>query len=87
MRKKISGYLSLISSFNKNKKLKIDLEKLLINCKQHNIEGLLFKIKNDFQKLQKENNQENRINKEGAEYEDNMYKEILKKLYLLFAKI
>ena len=84
--KKISGYLSLISSFNKNKKLKIDLEKLLINCKQHNIEGLIFKIKNDFHKLQKENNQENWINKEGAEYEENMYKEILKKIVPTFCQ-
>ena len=31
--KKISDYLELISSFNKNKNLKIDLDKLLINCK------------------------------------------------------
>ena len=45
--KKIQDYISLISTFNNNEKLKLDLEKLLINCEKHNIEGLIFKIKND----------------------------------------
>ena len=44
---KISNYLELVSTFNNNKNLKIDLDKLLINCKEHQIESLIFKIKND----------------------------------------
>ena len=44
---KITDYIELISSFNKNPKLKIDLDNLLINCRLHNIEGLIFKIKNN----------------------------------------
>ena len=69
--KKITEYIDLISSYNNNEKLKINLENHLINCKQHNIEGLIFKIKNDENK-RKELNQ-----KEGQEYEDYMIKEIL----------
>ena len=100
--KKIGTYLGLISSFNKNKKLKIDLEKLLINCEQHNIEGLIFKIKNDLlnkTKNNKENNNEDNnadnkedknekhwILKEGPEYEDNMIKEVLKKIVPTFCQ-
>ena len=69
--KKIIEYIDLISSYNNNDKLKIDLEKHLINCKQHNIEGLIFKIKNDKEK-------EKELSKlEGQEYEDYMIKEIL----------
>ena len=45
--KKICNFLELISTFNNNKDLKIDLDKLLINCKEHQIESLIFKIKND----------------------------------------
>ena len=38
---KINEYIKLISSFNKNEKnLTLDLEKLLINCKPHDIAGL-----------------------------------------------
>jgi len=74
--KKIFEYLRLIASFNNNKQLKIDLEKLLINCKQHNIEGIIFKIKNDLLN-KKEKNKENWLNKEGIEYEENLIKEIL----------
>lgn len=47
---KISEYLDLLATFNNNDKLKIDLEKLLINCKKHNIEGLIFAIKNERKK-------------------------------------
>ena len=72
--KKIFEYIDLISSFNNNDKLKIDLEKLLINCKLHNIQGLKFRIKND--KLKKKN--EEWIKKDGQEYEDEMIKEVLK---------
>ena len=75
--KNISEYLKLIASFNNNKQLKIDLDKLLINCKQHNIEGIIFKIKNDLLN-KKEKNKEDWIYKEGIEYEENLIKEILK---------
>ena len=116
--KKISDYFGLIASFNKNPKLKIDLEKLFINCEQHNIEGLIFKIKNDLtnkvknqEKGENEKNEEiheekeenkegkegnnegkeekkddNWINKEGLEYEDNMSKEIFKKIVPTFCQ-
>ena len=116
--KKISDYFGLIASFNKNPKLKIDLEKLFINCEQHNIEGLIFKIKNDLtnkvknqEKGENEKNEEiheekeenkegkegnnegkeekkddNWINKEGQEYEDNMSKEIFKKIVPTFCQ-
>ena len=45
--KKIMNYFSAISSYNNNKKLKLDLEKLMINCQSHSIEGLIYKIKNE----------------------------------------
>ena len=83
--KNISDYFSLISSFNNNKKLKIDLEQLLINCEQHHIEGLIFKIKNDLL-IAKEKNKENWIYKEGPEYEDNLIKEILNKIVPVFCQ-
>jgi len=79
---KITEYIDLISSFNNNKNLKIDLEKLLINCKQHNIEGLIFKIKNE--KLKNEN--EEWVKKEGPEYEDNMIKAVLNKIVPTFCQ-
>ena len=43
--KKINDYIELISSFNNHPQLKIDLDNLLINCRLHHIEGLIFKIK------------------------------------------
>ena len=97
--KKISDYLDLISSFNNNKKLKIDLERLLINCKRHNIEGLIFKIKNDLlnkiknekeerkeNEGKEENIEENWILKEGPEYEDKMTNEIFKRIVPTFCQ-
>ena len=42
--KKIWNYIEEISGI-KNKNLTLNLEKLLINCKGHNINGLIFKIK------------------------------------------
>jgi hypothetical protein len=85
--KKISGYFDLIASFNKNKKLKINLEKLIINCKQHNIEALIFKIKNDLKnKGNEDNKEENWIFKEGPEYEEKMNKEVLKKIVPIFCQ-
>ena len=83
--KNLSDYLKLISSFNNSKKLKISLEKLLINCEQHNIEGLIFKIKNDVLKKE-EKNIDHWIYKEGPEYEDNLIKEILKKIVPVFCQ-
>ena len=54
------------------------MEKLLINGKQHNIEGLIFKIKNDFSK--------NKIEIEEGEYENIITKEIFKKLVPTFCQ-
>ena len=78
--RKISEYLEIISSFNHEKNLKIDLEKLLINCQQHSIEGLLFKIKNKINK----DEQENELNNE--EYEKMIIKEIFKKIVPTFCQ-
>ena len=83
--KNISDYLRLISSFNNNNKLRICLEQLLINCQQHHIEGLIFKIKNDLL-IEKEKNKENWIYKDGFEYEDNLIKEILNKIVPVFCQ-
>ena len=84
---KISGYIKLISTFNNSKnKLKIELDKLLINCKQHHIEGLIFKIKNDYLNKNKNKNEDHWIFKEGVEYEENMTKEILKKISPTFCQ-
>ena len=69
--KKIYEYISLIASFNDNPKLKLDLEKLFINCKLNNIEGLIFKIKNE----QKDNEI---FQKENPDYEINIFKNIFK---------
>ena len=76
--KKISEYIDLISSFNNENNLKIDLEKLLINCKQHNIEGLIFKIKND--QIKNKNN----LNNEN--YEIFIIKEVFKKIVPTFCQ-
>ena len=78
--KHIAEYLDIISSFNNEKNLKIDLEKLLINCKLHNIEGLIFKIKNNLKKNQDENDDEN------EKYEKIIIKEVLKKIVPTFCQ-
>ena len=75
--KKISEYIDVISSFNHEKNLKINLEKLLINSKQHNIEGLIFKIKNDLMKQKVE------IKEDYGNY---LIKEVLKKLVPTFCQ-
>ena len=49
--KKIIDYIQLISSYNNNTKLKLNLEKLLVNCNKNNIEGLIFNIKNNLEKI------------------------------------
>ena len=75
---KITDYINLISTYNNNKKLKLDLDKLLINCKQHDIEGLIFKIKNDNPKL---------LNDKGTnEYESFIIKEVFKKIVPTFCQ-
>ena len=80
---KIYDFIKLISSFNENKDLKIDLGKLLINCERHNIEGLIFKIKNDLIK----NKKEEEIKKmQGPEYEDFIIKESFKKIAPTFCQ-
>jgi hypothetical protein len=73
--KKISEFIEIISSFNNEKNLKIDLENLLINCEQHNIEGLIFKIKNS---KEKKNNNEPKEIKDEQNYEINMIKGVFK---------
>ena len=73
----INKYFFLISCFNNNKELKYDLGKLLINCRPHNIEGLVFKTKQDI-----ENNKI--LNKKhlekGKTYEEIIIKETFKKI-------
>ena len=81
--KKISEYIEIISTFNNEKNLKIDLENLLINCEQHNIEGLIFKIKNSKEK--KNDNEPNEI-KDEQNYEINMIKEVFKKIVPTFCQ-
>ena len=70
--KKINDYIELISSFNNHPQLKIDLDNLLINCRLHHIEGLIFKIKNII------NNKKEIFPKEEKEYEEYIIKEVLK---------
>ncbi len=75
---KITDYIKLISTYNNNKKLKLDLDKLLINCKQHDIEGLIFKIKNDNPKI---------LNDKGTnEYSSFIIKEVFKKIVPTFCQ-
>ena len=63
----ITEYINLVSTYNNNKKLKLDLEKLLINCKQHNIEGLIFKLKNDI--IKNKEDEQNNEEKDEQNYE------------------
>ena len=75
---KISEYIKLVSSFNNNKKLKLDLEKLFINCKKHDIEGIIFKIKND---------NPNILTEKGTnEYETFITVEVFKKIVPTFCQ-
>ena len=77
---KINEYINLIIRFNKNKnELKLDLEKLLINCKPHEIAGLFFKLKNE--------NNNDIIKEKGKEkYEEYMVNSILKKIVPTFCQ-
>ena len=76
---KIVEFINLISTFNNNKNLKIDLEKLLINCKQHDIEGLIFKIKNNFIESKKSQNKK-------LDYESFIIKEVFEKIVPTFCQ-
>ena len=78
---KITNFINLISTFNNNKNLKIDLEKLLINCKQHDIEGLIFKIKNNFVENKKNKNKYKEI-----DYESFIIKEVFEKITPTFCQ-
>ena len=52
---KINDYIKLIANFNnKENQLRLDLGKLLINCKPHDISGLVFKLKNKNPEIVKE---------------------------------
>jgi len=75
--RKVFEYIKIISSYNNNENLKLDLGKLLINCEQNNIEGLIFKIKKD-----------NKILKgiEGAKYEQIIIGEIFNKIAPTFCQ-
>ena len=81
---KIYEFIDLISSFNKEKDLKIDLEKLLINCKLHNIEGLIFKIKNNLKEKFKDN--PDFFKEENQDYEKEIIKECLLKIVPTFCQ-
>ena len=81
---KIYEFIKLISSFNEDKNLRIDLGKLLINCEKHNIEGLIFKIKNDYIKDKSE--EEIKKLEIQPEYEDFIIKESFKKIAPTFCQ-
>ena len=71
----VNQYLHLVSSFNNNQELKLDLQKLLLNCRKHDIEGLIFKIK-----------KEKKLNENSPEYKINLIKEIFKKIVPIFCQ-
>ena len=72
--KKISEFFKEISGV-KSKKLNINLEKLLVNCEEHDIDGLIFKIKND-----------NNLKFEDPQYEAIITEEIFKKVVPTFCQ-
>ena len=76
---KINDYIKLIANFNNNEnKLKLDLEKLLINCKPHDIAGLVFKLKNSNPDMIKE--------KGNEKYEEYIVDSIFKKIVPTFCQ-
>ena len=78
-------YLNIITCFDVNMKIKIDLQHLLINCKKNDIEALIFKIKNDI--IIKYNADNNHwIFKEGQEYERQILKLFFSKIAPLFCE-
>ena len=76
---KILNFINIISTYNNCKNLKFDLEKLLINCKPHDIEGLVFKIKNNY--IQNKKNK-----KKVFDYEPYVIKEAFKKIAPAFCQ-
>ena len=80
----INEFIELIASFNNEKDLKIDLEQLLINCKLHNIEGLIFKIKNNLKEKMKDNAEF--FKEDNPEYEKTIIKECLEKIVPTFCQ-
>ena len=72
--KKISEFFKEISGV-KSKKLNINLEKLLVNCEEHDIDGLIFKIKND-----------KNLKFEDPQYEAIITEEIFKKVVPTFCQ-
>ena len=76
---KIYEYIEKIASFNMNKKLKINLKSFLINCEQHNIEALIYKLK-------KEINQNSSLNQDEKGYELRIIKELFKKIVPTFCQ-
>ena len=76
---KINEYIKLIATFNKKEnKLRLDLGKLLINCKPHDIAGLVFKLKNENPEIIKE--------KGNEKYEEFMVDAIFKKIVPTFCQ-
>ena len=51
LQKKINEYIETICHFNNNDKLKINLKKILVNYKLHDIKVLIFKIISDKKKI------------------------------------
>ena len=82
--KNIVDYIDIVSSFNKSEELKIYLEKLLVNCQLHHIEGLIFKTKKDAQNGKMKNYEW--LLKKGDAYKEMMTKEIFKKIVPLFCQ-
>lgn len=78
--KKIYIDIEKISTFNKNKKLIIDLEHVLINCGLEEIEGLIYKIIND------KKNEEFIKDKSKKEKEEFIMKEFYKKIVPTFCQ-
>ena len=72
---KIDEFIRLVSSYNNNKNLKLNLEKLLINCEKHKINGLIFKIKSNTIALE-----------DYSQYENIMINEVFKKIVPTFCQ-
>ena len=72
--KKIRNYCKEISGVN-NIQLKLNFEKLLINCKEHNIDELIFKIKNDLS-----------LSLDNSNYEDIIIQKIFEKIIPTFCQ-
>ena len=72
--KNISKYIEEISGV-KNNKLNLNLSKLLINCEEHNIDGLICKIKND-----------QKINIDDPKYENIIIENVLEKIVPTFCQ-